>query len=248
MIHKNELKGNLKGAGQGRERVREGYSRAVGYGREERQPGKHRLSAVILKARLMWVRNSQGKAARTEYNRSVCALEQATRVISHMLDPRFAPLDRPRGPHILRSHSQRGQARGGSIAPRRRSSKGGKAYGRTIVSGDERRAMRRRGGSWLGAEAYRGPRPSERWRWRWRAVVGPLTGGRDPQARGLDHDQERVRGRQAAGRAGRGRVNRSGERKALRHAVELQTPLPDPPRARLWMHPMQKRMAMLRFA
>jgi hypothetical protein len=74
----------------------------------------------------------------------------------------------------------------------------------------------------FGTDASRRPRPSERGRGRGRVHVGPPAGGQDPQARGLDRDQEWDRGWRAAGRARHGgRANRRGEQKALRRAVEL---------------------------
>ena len=118
----------------------------MGSEKEERQPGKHHFSVVILTTGLIQARISQGKAARAEYNRSLSALEQAQRVALHAHAPRFAPLGidhEGRTYFALTPGVAERDAAAALLAGD--TSKGGKAHGRVIVSADERRALRRWG-------------------------------------------------------------------------------------------------------
>ena len=88
----------------------------------------------------------QDKATRTEYKRSLSALEQAQRVASHAYALRFAPLGTDHEGRIYFALTP-------SVAEREAAAallagdmtKGGKAQGRTVVSADERSALRRWG-------------------------------------------------------------------------------------------------------
>ena len=115
-------------------------------------------SLVILKVGLMWVRISQGKAARAEYNRSLNALEQALQVALHTHAPRFAPLGidhEGRTYFALTPSMAEREAAAALLAGD--TSKGGKARGRAIISAGERGTMRR----WGWFVAVWGQKPSD---------------------------------------------------------------------------------------
>ena len=88
----------------------------------------------------------QDKAARTEYKRSLSALEQAQRVALHAYALRFAPLGTDHEGRIYFALAP-------SVAEREAASallagdiiKGGKAQGRAVIGADERGALRRWG-------------------------------------------------------------------------------------------------------
>ena len=88
----------------------------------------------------------QDKAARTEYKRSLSALEQAQRVSSHAYALRFAPLGTDHEGRIyfaLTPSVAEREAAAALLAGNM--SKGGKAQGRAVVSADERSTLRRWG-------------------------------------------------------------------------------------------------------
>jgi hypothetical protein len=88
----------------------------------------------------------QDKVARTEFKRSLSALEQAQRVTSHAYAPRFAPLGTDHEGRIYFALTP-------SVAEREAAAallagdmtKGGKAQGRAVISADDRSVLRRWG-------------------------------------------------------------------------------------------------------
>ena len=94
----------------------------------------------------IWACPAQDKEARTEYKRSLGALEQAQRVTSHAYALRFTPLGTDHKGRVYFALTP-------SVAEREAAAallagdvtKGGKAQGRTVVSTDERSALRRWG-------------------------------------------------------------------------------------------------------
>jgi len=88
----------------------------------------------------------QDKVARTEYKRSLNALEQAQRVTLHACTPRFAPLGTDHEGRIyfaLTSSVAEREAAAALLAGD--TTKGGKAQGRAIIGTDDRSTLRRWG-------------------------------------------------------------------------------------------------------
>ncbi|KAN0106968.1 hypothetical protein V8E52_010636 [Russula decolorans] len=126
--------------------IRDEFEEGVKEAKERIKEERERTKAIREKWEEMKKTNNPDKAARTEYKRSLSALEQAQRVSSHTYALRFAPLGTDHEGRIYFALTP-------SVAEREvaaallagNMTKGGKAQGRAVVSADERSALRRWG-------------------------------------------------------------------------------------------------------
>ncbi|KAF8499619.1 hypothetical protein F5888DRAFT_1633298 [Russula emetica] len=126
--------------------IRDEFEEGVKEAKERIKEERERTKAIREQWEGMKKTNNPDKAARTEYKRSLSALEQAQRVTSHAYALRFAPLGTDHEGRIYFALTP-------SVAEREVAAallagdmtKGGKAQGRAVVSADERSALRRWG-------------------------------------------------------------------------------------------------------